>query len=360
MSERGHKAGRIRRITDHPSPITKLRVGVLMGGQSAEREVSLKSGQAVYRTLQQRGYDVVAIDVDAALVDRLRALKVEVAYLALHGPGGEDGVVQGLLESLGVPYTGSGVKASAIAMDKATAKTLLSAHGVPVPPGVVLTVGHSSLVTRHPSRTVPIPPGLRYPVVVKPVAQGSTIGVSVVRRPAEWAPALRAAGRYGPAVLVETYIAGREITVSVLDGPAGLAALPPVEIVAPGGFYDFQAKYQKGRSTYLCPAPLPVRVSRHLQRLAVNAYRVIGCAGAARVDFRVRPDDHPSVLEVNTIPGMTEMSLLPMAAAQAGIDYGALTERILWSALQRAERMNDAQNDERGTMNDKGKADRRH
>lgn len=300
-----------------------------MGGQSAERAISLKTGQAVYEALRRRRYNVVTIDVDPSVPQKLRAKKVEVAFVALHGPGGEDGTIQGMLEVMGIPYTGSGVRASAIAMHKVTAKTLLAHHGIPVPIGTVIRAEQRSL------RAQGLPAGLRWPVVVKPAAQGSTIGVTIVRNPSGWRRALRQAFQYDPEVLVESYIAGRELTVSVLDG----TALPVVEILAPAGFYDYAAKYQKGRTQYLCPAPLSSPLERQLRDLAVKTYRLIGCQGAARVDFRVDRRGRPYVLEVNTVPGMTETSLLPMAAAEAGFNYGALTERILSSALRRRQGM---------------------
>ncbi|MBM4123032.1 MAG: D-alanine--D-alanine ligase [Nitrospira sp.] len=312
-------------------PLTRARIGVLMGGRSSEREISLRTGLAVHRALLRRGYDAVTIDVDGSLLRQLRAKKVALAFLALHGPGGEDGTIQGLLESIGMPYTGSGVRASAIAMHKVTAKALLASHGVPVPPGAVLPEERGRGLPRS------LPTGLRWPVVVKPAAEGSTIGVSIVRRPAEWRPALRRAYRYDREVIVESYIAGHEVAVSVLAGATKPAALPPVEIVAPGGFYDYAAKYTKGRTRYLCPAPLPAAVIRKIKALATSAYQVIGCEGAARVDFRVTQKDRPYVLEINTIPGMTETSLLPMAAAQAGLDYDSLTETILRSAIDRRQ-----------------------
>jgi D-alanine-D-alanine ligase len=309
-----------------------------MGGRSSEREVSLRTGLAVHRALLRRGYDAVAIDVDGSLLRQLRAKKVALVFLALHGPGGEDGTMQGLLESIGMPYTGSGVRASAIAMHKVTAKALLASQGVPVPPGTVLHEGRG-----RGWLPKSLPTGLRWPVVVKPAAEGSTIGVSIVRRPAEWRPALRRAFHYDREAVVESYIAGHEVAVSILACPesgrrAGASepmALPPVEIVAPGGFYDYEAKYTKGRTRYLCPAPLPAAVTRKIKALAVQTYRVIGCQGAARVDFRVTEKGRPYVLEINTIPGMTETSLLPMAAARAGLDYDSLTEMILRSAIAR-------------------------
>ena len=305
-------------------PLTSARIGVLMGGASPEREISLKTGQAVHAALLRRGYDAVAIDVDASIAHRLREHKIEVAFVALHGPGGEDGTMQGLLEVLGIPYTGSGVRASAIAMHKGTTKTLLKFSGIPVPAGTVVKVGG-----RQPGRIPPV--GLTWPVVVKPASQGSTIGVTIVRKRSQWREALRRAHKHDQEAVAEAYIPGREVTVSVLEGKP----LPAIEIIAPGGFYDFQAKYQKGQTQYLCPAPLSPRQAKEVQDLAVTSFEILGCAGAARVDFRVMPRGRPYVLEVNTTPGMTETSLLPMAAAHSGLDYDSLAERILESALKR-------------------------
>jgi len=312
---------------------------VLMGGRSAEREVSLRTGQAVHRALLRRGYRAVAIDVDASVQEQLRTKKVEIVFLALHGPGGEDGTIQGLLEIIGMPYTGSGVRASAIAMHKVTAKALLDCHGIPVPPGTVVRAGRHGKDQSHRRGPVTVPPaGLRWPVVVKPAAQGSTIGVTIVHRRSEWRAALRRAHEYDQEAVVESYIPGREIAVSVLGGTPLPRALPAIEIVAPDGFYDYAAKYEKGRTRYLCPAPLPDAVANRVRDLAIRTYQIVGCEGAARVDFRVTRRGRPYVLEINTVPGMTETSLLPMAAAKAGIDYDSLTERILQSALKRAQR----------------------
>jgi D-alanine-D-alanine ligase len=311
-------------------PLTTARIGVLMGGWSSERTISLRTGLAVHRALLRRGYRAVAIDVNRSLLRQLLAKKIELVFLALHGPGGEDGTIQGFLETIGIPYTGSGVRASAIAMHKVTAKMLLASQGIPVPAGTVIRADLSG-----PS-TIP-PVGFSWPLIVKPAVEGSTIGVSIVRTPSEWQAALALAHRYDREAVVETYIPGHEITVPVLRDVHGVRALPTIEIVAPGGFYDYAAKYTKGRSRYLCPAPLPKRVTQLVTDLAIRAYEVLGCDGAARVDFRVTPRGKAYLLEVNTIPGMTETSLLPMAAAKAGMDYDTLTERILLSALRRAE-----------------------
>ena len=306
-------------------PKKRIRVGVLMGGQSAEREIYLETGQTVCAALTRRGYQVFPIDVDATLPWKLRAKKVEVAFVALHGRGGEDGTVQGLLEVLGMPYTGSGVRASAVAMDKATTKALLQTHGIPVPRGIVLE-------NEYP-RAVP-PGGLKWPVVVKPSSEGSTIGVSIVRSSSSWRTALRRAYQYDSHAIVETYVEGREIAMGVIDA----RALPAVEIQAPGGFYDFKAKYKKATTRYVCPAPVSQGSLNRMQWLAVQAYTVLGCEGAARVDFRLSRQGRPVILEVNTIPGMTERSLLPMAAAQAGLTYDALVEQMLNSAMKKASK----------------------
>jgi D-alanine-D-alanine ligase len=307
------------------------RIGVLMGGQSSEREVSLRTGAAVHGALCRRGYDAVTIDVGPTLSRDLEEQKVAVAFLALHGPGGEDGSIQGFLETLGIPYTGSGVQASAVGMHKVTTKTMLAAHGIPVPAGLVIKRGER--ISR--ARALRLA-RLRWPVVVKPASEGSTIGVSIVKGPAQWEQALTLAHRYDRDAMVEAYIPGHEVTVSLLgrkdEAPL---ALPAVEIVAPDGFYDFAAKYEKGKTRYLCPAPLSSAITKQIRTLALRTYDVLGCAGAARVDFRITPRGRPYVLEINTVPGMTETSLLPMAAAQAGIGYEELTERILESAIAR-------------------------
>lgn len=315
--------------------LTDKRIGVLMGGQSSEREVSLRTGQAVHQSLLRRGYQAVAIDVGPNLHRDLVEHKIQIAFLALHGPGGEDGTIQGFLETIGIPYTGSGIQASAVGMHKVTTKTLAASQGVPVPGGTVVRRGE------RPSLAMALKAAkLKLPVVVKPASQGSTIGVTIVRKPAQWKPALALAHRYDPDAMVEAYIPGHEITVSILGGSEGqVAILPAVEIVAPDGFYDFSAKYQKGKTQYLCPAPLPAKIAKQVAELGRRTYEALGCEGAARVDFRITPRGKPYLLEINTVPGMTETSLLPMAAGQAGLDYDALVECILQSALDRAARM---------------------
>ncbi len=304
------------------------RVGVLMGGSSAEREISLKTGEAICESLRRLRHTVVPLDVDATLPQKLRARKISVAFIAIHGKGGEDGTVQGLLEIMGIPYTGSGVCASAVCMDKGLTRVVLQSAGIPVPAGEIL---HAPMIPLGPPDT------LCWPVVVKPCTEGSTIGISIVKKSSEWKRAVTKAFQYGPQVVVEKYIPGREVAVSVLEN----IVFPAVEVIVPGGFYDFRAKYGKVKTRYLCPAPLSPRLERLLREQSVRAYQVLGCRGAARVDFRIHPNGRPYILELNTIPGMTGRSLLPMAAAQHGMAYDDLVEAMLQAALPEDRRLSE-------------------
>ncbi len=290
------------------------RVAVLMGGPSSERDVSLRSGAAIARGLHDAGYTVTAIDVPhetIALPDG-----IEAVFLAFHGRFGEDGGAQAILDRMGMPYTGSGAAASRTAFDKLLTKRVFDRVGVPTPPYDVLSDGRAR--------------GLSLPVVVKPLCEGSSIGVHRVFDEAAWAPALAdVLARGGPA-LVERFIAGRELTVAILDG----VALPIVEIAAPDGWYGFEAKYTRGQSAYQAPAALAEAETDRCQTVAARAYAAIGCRGAARVDIRLETaTGTPYVLEVNTIPGCTETSLLPMAAAAAGMPFPVLCDRIMRLAV---------------------------
>ena len=298
------------------------RIGVLMGGSSAEREVSLRSGRAVEAALRAQGLEVEGIDVGSDIVEKLRAKKVAIAFIALHGRGGEDGTIQGLLEIMGIPYTGSGVLASALAMNKLYSKQLFAFHGLLTPPYRVWQRGDEASAS---SSSLDF--GL--PAVIKPLQEGSTIGVSIVREENELGPACERAFQFGPSILIEEYIAGREITVGIL----GEEALPPIEVVPLSGFYDYRAKYSTGMTEYRVPAPLPGDLLDRIQEAGIMAHRALGCAGFSRVDMRLDGGGNPFVLEVNTVPGMTETSLLPKAAAAAGYDFAALTRRILELAL---------------------------
>lgn len=308
-----------------------MRVAVLLGGRSAEREISIKSGEAVYKALVEKGRDAVKIDVGPDVAQRLQAERVDVAFIALHGKGGEDGSIQGLLEVMEIPYTGPGILASALAMDKVATKRLLISEGLPTPRFVNLESGSRDL-----SMTGGLIREINLPVVVKPRKQGSSVGMTVVRREEELVPALEDAFRYDPSVLVEEFIAGTEVTASVL-GNARPVVLPLIEITSVKGVYDYEAKYTPGMSDHLIPPRIPDAVQAHVSEIALAAYKLLGCRGFSRVDFMVGSDLQPCVLEVNTIPGLTEVSLFPDAARAAGIPFGDLVERLVSLALGQEE-----------------------
>ena len=295
------------------------RIGVLMGGLSAEREISLRTGNAILEALQEAGYKAVGIDAGPDLPARIVAEQIEVAFIALHGRGGEDGSVQGLLETMQIPYTGSGILASALALDKVMTKEVLLFNDIPTPKFDVYRSGEDveSVVQRCEA----------FPVIVKPAREGSTIGVTIAANSDELRAGLSAAIEFDDLILVEEFIQGRETTVAVLDGKA----LPIIEIVAKSGFYDYAAKYTAGQTDYLLPADFPDEFYKKMQLIAEKVCAVVGCAGAARVDFMIR-DNTMLCLEVNTIPGMTATSLLPKSAAAAGIDFTELVQRILEGA----------------------------
>jgi len=295
------------------------KIGVLCGGLSAEREVSLKSGEAVHQALTAAGYDAVLIDVDRNLAANLAEQKVELAFVALHGRYGEDGAVQGVLELMGIPYTGSGVLASALAMHKVYAKAAFAASGLLVAPYRVLSRGES---------LDPGTLGFPFPVVVKPSQEGSSVGISIVRSPEELGSALELAFRYDREALVEQFIAAREIQVGILDDKA----IGAIEIVPRNEFYDFEAKYTPGMAEHIFPAPLAETLYRKALGIGELAHRALGCSGYSRVDLLVTPDEQCYVLEVNTLPGMTALSLFPEIANGVGIPFAELIVRIILSA----------------------------
>jgi D-alanine-D-alanine ligase len=298
------------------------RVGVLMGGLSTERQISLKSGHAVHHALVERGYDAVEIDVGRDVADRLRAEKIDVAWLALHGAFGEDGCIQGLLEILGIPYTGSGVLGSAIAMDKIATKRMVEGT-VRMAADRVWRAGE------------PLPEDLVYPVFAKIPNGGSTLGIVQCDSASGLEKALVDLQKLGDTVLVEQKIEGQEITVAVLEGRA-----LPVVMIRPkvaAGFFDFEAKYTKGQTDYIVPAPISERARERAQKDAVAGYRRLGLRGVARADFILDETDVPWFLEINTIPGMTATSLSPMAAKEVGMSFEDLVEEVLEGArLERA------------------------
>jgi D-alanine-D-alanine ligase len=294
------------------------KVAVLYGGRSAERDVSLATGKACAEALSARGLDVTLVDVGLDLDLKLRAMGADVAFVALHGRYGEDGCVQGLLESMGIPYTGSGVLSSAVGMDKVLSKLLFREAGLALAAYKVFPPSRVASVT-----VADLPAGL--PAVVKPACEGSSVGVHVVKEAAGLAAALADAARFKGDVIAEQYLRGAEVNVAVLEGEA----LGTVEMVPSREFYDYVAKYTPGSTQYFVPARLPPEVTARVCRDAETAYRALGCAGAARVDFIVTEGGTPYILEVNSLPGMTGTSLVPKIAAGKGIPFPELCERIL-------------------------------
>lgn len=304
------------------------KVGVLFGGRSAEREVSLMSGSGVLKALQSKGVDAHGFDPGARSLAELAAEKFDRVFIALHGRYGEDGTLQGVLEQLGIPYTGSGVMASAIGMDKVMTKRIWLSHGLPTPRFIVLDSKDS---TSEDLRKVPAELGL--PLMLKAPHEGSTIGISKVTNEAEMQSGFDLCAKYDEVVLAEEFVSGRELTVPVLGKGRNARALPIVEIRAPQGNYDYQNKYFSDDTQYLCPAPLDEELTRRIQSIAVRAFNAVNCAGWARVDFMLRASDNePFLLEINTSPGMTGHSLVPMSAKAAGVSYEDLCVEILRSA----------------------------
>jgi len=300
----------------------KKRVGVIMGGPSAERAVALASGRRVAEALSDRGYPVIAIDwtgTDHNLWSDLRRDRVEVAFVALHGTLGEDGCIQGLLECAGIPYTGSGVLASALAMDKVASRRVFDEASIETPRWTVY---------EGPADVQRI--GL--PLVVKPSREGSSVGISIVHHESQLESALQLASRLHGVVLLEEFVAGREIEVAVLDG----VVLGDVEVRPAGEFYDYAAKYQRTDTQYLVPAALTAAERQLCQDLARRAHAALGCAGVTRTDLLLAPTGRAVCLEVDTLPGLTDRSLVPKIAEQSGLDFPSLCERILATAALKA------------------------
>jgi D-alanine-D-alanine ligase len=304
------------------------KVAVLMGGDSAEREISLLSGHGVLQALQSEGVEAYAFDPSQRDLSDLKRERFDRCFIALHGRRGEDGTVQGALELLRIPYTGSGVLASAIAMDKVMTKRVWSAAGLPMPRQVVLEAGEQDL-----AHVRAVPDALGLPLIVKPPREGSSLGVAKVSGYSQMLEAVRSAAAYDPEVLCEEFIEGDEVTCAILGEGDDAHALPVVRIVAPEGAYDYQNKYFTDVTQYLVPSGLPQAEEREIQRLAVAAYRTLGCRGWGRADLMVRARDRsPFLLEMNTSPGMTGHSLVPMAAKAAGIPYGQLCVALVAQA----------------------------
>lgn len=300
------------------------KVGVLFGGRSAEREISLMSGKGVLQALLNKGVDAHPFDTAERSIAELVAEKFDRVFIALHGRYGEDGSLQGVLEQLNIPYTGSGVMASAIAMDKIFTKRIWQTHGLNTPAYAVLT---------PETELRQVPDNLGLPLIIKPPHEGSTIGITKVKGYSDMQQAYALAAQFDDIVLAEEFIEGRELTVAVLGKGAQAYALPITEIVAPDGNYDYQNKYFTDDTKYICPAVLEQDLSDTIRKMAVEAYRALDCEGWARVDILLRKSDNkPFLLEINTSPGMTGHSLVPMAARAVGISYEDLCVAILKTA----------------------------
>jgi len=300
------------------------RIAVLKGGLSQEREISLKTGAAIARALRSLGYQVVEIDVGVDVAARLAEEKAEVAFIALHGRYGEDGCIQGLLESMRLPYTGSGVLASAAGMDKTFSKRIFDAFGIPTPPWVAFN-------TLEEATAAPLP--FPFPVVTKPSREGSSVGVSLCNNEAEYQAALQLIADLGGPMLVEPFVKGREIQVGFLEGEI----LGAIEVLAARAFYDYQAKYSTNSGTrYVFPAELEPKTQAHIFEVCLKANQALGCQGATRADTLLTPGGEVFLLEVNTLPGMTDTSLLPKIAAGKGLGFEALCERLLLGASLKA------------------------
>ncbi len=310
-----------------------IRVGVLAGGASSEREISLKSGRAVHNALIQEGIDAFFLDVRDNIYDIIRSERMDVAFIALHGAFGEDGTVQRILDSAGIPYTGSGEEASRRALDKIASKEIFIKHGIPTPRYVVAEKEQWKRYCNGRAG-LNLPYHGEFPVVVKPQLEGSSIGLTVVKEERELESALAKAFEYGPKVLIEEYIAGRELTVSVL----GEEVLPVIEIVPKKRIYDYKAKYTDPDTQYLVPAPISEAQGAHARELAKSSHDALGCRALSRTDMMMDKSGRIFVLEVNTIPGMTERSLLPKAAQAAGLDFNKLCLRLVKEAYEKAKK----------------------
>jgi D-alanine-D-alanine ligase len=293
------------------------KIGVLYGGFSSEREISIKSGKAVLSALQRLKLKAVGIDATRDVAEKIKKANIDIAYIILHGPMGEDGAIQGMLEIMGIPYTGNGVFASAVSMDKDISKKLFKCSGIPTPDWMVIKHFESFSKIKE------------YPVVVKPISQGSALGLTIVKKASQFAIAVKEAFKYGNEIMVENFVSGKEITVGVLNGKA----LPVIEIVPKGEFYDFKSKYQKGGSRHIIPARISSKVYSNAQSYAEKIFKIFKCKTLCRVDMMVDKNNKHWILENNTIPGMTATSLLPDASKSIGYDFNNLVLKIVESAL---------------------------
>ncbi len=324
--------------------ITKKRIGVLMGGLSAEHDVSMRSGLAIYQSLQELGYNSVMINVGRDIAGVLRKEKVKLAVIALHGGTGENGAMQGLLDVLNVPYTGSGVLASALAMDKEASKKMFEYHGIPVAPSMVIkkkkaskkkTAQEETCGKTNETGVYQFPdfpkPDFELPWVVKPASEGSSIGVDLVKNENDLVPCIEKTFEFGPRIIIEKFIQGKELHIGVI----GDRVLGGVEVRPSLEFYNYEAKYTSGMTEYILPPEINEDAYENTKKMALRAYKALGCSGAGRVDFIVDEVDHtPYILEVNTLPGMTTTSLLPKIAKSAGLSFNDLIEEMIRHAVK--------------------------
>lgn len=319
-----------------------LRIVVICGGISSEREVSLRSGNAVYSALCDRGYrNTVLFDLRRDTMHELMSLDVDLAVLALHGRGGEDGCIQGLLELRGIPYTGSSVEASAICMNKIRTKEILSVASLPTPRYATYRkedVTDVSQVAHELVRRIGLP------IVLKSPCEGSSVGVLIVKERERMVDAICEIFEYGDLLLAEEFVSGRELTLPIL-GNEQARTLPIVEITSENEFYDYEAKYTQGMCHHIIPARISDDVREQINRIGLDAYRALGCSGLSRIDFMITEQGAPTILEVNTLPGMTEMSLFPDAARAVGMSFGDLIEEIVRLALEKAEKKGVAEHE---------------
>ncbi|MFD1171682.1 D-alanine--D-alanine ligase [Oceanobacillus picturae] len=299
-----------------------MKIAVLYGGTSGEREVSLSSGKGIIQALKNNGHEVTGIDFHPERLEEIIELNVDLVFIGLHGKFGEDGRVQGLLEMLGLPYVGSGVLASALAMDKAKAKQIFESNDIPVAKSKVYTITDKTNLQDVEKEVNQV---FKVPFVIKPNSEGSTLGLTIVENPEQILDGLKRAATSDDTILIEDFIQGREITVAVL----GEKALPIIEIIPKNAYYDYESKYAAGGSEHIVPAPIDAQTTKTIQELAVKAHSVLGCKTYSRVDFILTKENQPVILEVNTLPGMTPTSLFPDAAKVIGLDYDTMIETFV-------------------------------
>ena len=301
-----------------------MKIVVLAGGESAEREISLKSGREVFNALQKKGHSLFLLDPsDKNFCDQLLRIKPDCVFIALHGGKGEGGIIQGFLETLNIPYTGSDTLSSAICLNKLISKKILKFHKIPTPDFIVVDDSFSP-------EKIPF----KYPVVVKPASQGSTIGIKIVNKESELYSAIKEAFRYDKEVFIEKYIKGKEITVSIL-GNENPKIMPIIEIITPTGFYDYKAKYTPGGSIHKIPPDLPEKVIKRIEEVSLKTYKAVKCSGFARMEIIVSKKGTPYILDINTIPGLTSTSLFPDSARAAGISFEDLCDKLIKLAMEK-------------------------